>query len=290
MRVLITGGSGDLGEILAYRLQKRGDVSLRFDIRAPSDSLGQFIEGSILDRKKLSEILMGVDCIVHIAAWHGYHEFTKQKNCYDFWDLNVTGTFNIFQAALEHNIKNIVFISSESVADSNGMYGWTKILGEQIAQRYFDNHHLNILTLRPRAFIPHWNKTVYPSFIAWAKWYWQGAVHISDMAQATLKSIDLLSQQTLDQHLILPVDGAYEYTTNDLLNFDKTGSGETFKRYYEKFYDQVINLGLDPTLKPTRQDISATKKWLGYAPQYSLMTLLKELAKYGENGPQKKLD
>ena len=285
MKIFLTGGCGDLGKVLAYHLQKNGNDALRFDVRTPADSFGQVITGSILDRENLLKNISGVDCIVHIAAWHGYHEFTKQKNVYDFWDLNVTGTFNVFQAALESNVKNIIFISSESIADKNGIYGWTKVLSEQIAQRYFENHQLNILTLRPRAFIPYWNKDVYRSYIEWAHWYWKGAVHINDVAQAVLKGIDLLATKKLDRHLILPVDGAYEYSQNDLLNWDRNGAGETFKKYYEKFYDIALNCGLDPSLKPSVQDISDTRRHLGYMPQYSLMNLLEDLAKYGEKGP-----
>ena len=290
MKIFLTGGSGDLGRVLAYRLQNRGDTALRFDIRNPSDSYGQFITGSILNREALSKNLAEMDCIVHIAAWHGFHEFTKQKNAYEFWDLNVTGTFNIFQAALENNIKNIVFISSESVADKNGIYGWTKVLSEQIAQRYFNHHQLNILTLRPRAFIPYWNQEVYKSFVEWAKWYWNGAVHINDVAQAVIKGIDLLAEGPLNQHLVLPVDGAYEYPENDLSNWDKTKPGETFRKYYEKYYELAIQNELDPLLKPIKQDISETKKWLGYTPSYSLMNLLEDLSRYGEQGPPVGLD
>lgn len=151
MKILLTGGSGDLGKVLACRIEKRGDIALRFDTREPSDNYGTFINASILDRKILLDALIGVDCIVHIAAWHGYHEFTKKKDVYDFWDVNVTGTFNVFQAAKEMNISKIIFISSEAVTDTNGNYGWTKRLGEEIAERYVQNHNLNVLTLRPRA-------------------------------------------------------------------------------------------------------------------------------------------
>lgn len=282
MKILLTGGSGDLGKVLASRIDKRGDVALRFDIREPSDHYGKFLNGSILDRRTLLKALVEVDCIVHIAAWHGYHEFTKKKNVHEFWDVNVTGTFNVFQAAAEMNINKIIFISSEAVSDKNGSYGWTKVLGEEIAQRYAQNYHLNVLTLRPRAFIPFWNKEVYSSFVEWCAWYWRGAVHINDVAQAVLQGIDLLSTKTLSDHLVLPVDGAYEYTQNDLQNWDKCGPGTTFKKYYEKYYDLVIRYGLDPAIKPTIQDISSTKQWLGYEPRYSLMNLLEDLSKYGE--------
>ncbi|MEO8963583.1 MAG: NAD(P)-dependent oxidoreductase [Gammaproteobacteria bacterium] len=285
MKIFLTGGNGDLGKVLTYQLEKRGDSTLRFDVKKPHDSLGQFIQGSILDRETLSKNLTDIDCIVHIAAWHGFHEFTQQKNAYDFWDLNVTGTFNVFHAALLNNVKNIIFISSESVVDKNGMYGWTKVLSEQIAQRYFEQHHLNVLTLRPRAFIPYWNHDVYQSFVEWAKWYWKGAVHINDVAKAVIQSIDLLANKSVKEHFILPVDGAYEYTENDLENWDQNASGETFRKYYAKYFDLAIKYGLDPTLKPTKQDISKTKKCLGYTPSYSLKNLLEELTHYGDKGP-----
>lgn len=290
MKIFLTGGSGDLGKVLAYQIQKNGDTALRFDVRKPSDSAGQYIEGSILDRANLLKNLSNIDCIIHIAAWHGYHEFTKQKNVYDFWDLNVTGTFNVFQAAAECNVRNIIFISSESVSEKSGIYGWTKVLSEQIAQRFFDSHQLNVLTLRPRAFIPYWNQDVYKSYLEWAKWYWKGAVHINDVAQAVMKGIDFLAQKIPEEHLILPVDGAYEYVNADLINWDKNGSGTTFKKYYDKYYDMAVKFGLDPTLKPTIQDISETKKHLGYKPQHSLMNLLEDLEKYGEKEPPIKLD
>lgn len=285
MKILLTGGAGDLGKVLSYQLEKLGHTAIRYDVRKPKDPYGQFIAGSILDRETLNKNLLNIDCLVHIAAWHGIHEFTRQKDFYDFWDLNVTGTVNVFQAAAEKYIKNIIFISSESVVDNNGVYGWTKALGEQIAQRYFDYNHLNVLTLRPRAFIPYWNHEVYKSYIDWVKWYWKGAVHISDVAQSIIKGIELLANTTLDRHLILPVDGAYEYTQQDLQDWDKNGSGETFKKYYGKYYELVKSCGLDPSLKPTIQDISETTHWLAYKAQYSLINILKDLAKYGINGP-----
>jgi len=285
MKILLTGGSGDLGSVLAYRLEKRGDTALRFDVREPADNYGKFLSGSILERKRLLEILPGVDCIVHIAAWHGYHEFTHTKNVNDFWDLNVTGTFNVFQSALETKVNNIIFISSEAVADPNGNYGWTKVLGEEIAQRYVQNHHLNILTLRPRAFIPFWNKAVYQTFVEWGKWFWKGAVHINDVAQSVVQGIDLLSAKSLHHHLILPVDGAYEYTQNDLLNWDQSGYGTTFNKYYAKYYQLAVQHGFDPGARPTMHDIADTRQWLGYEPRYSLMSLLEDLSIYGLADP-----
>jgi nucleoside-diphosphate-sugar epimerase len=82
-----------------------------------------FIEGSILDRSKLTEIFGGCDCIVHIAAWHGIHETRGEKNSYDFFDLNVRGTFEVFEAAASLGIDKIIFISTTSVRRPDTLYG-----------------------------------------------------------------------------------------------------------------------------------------------------------------------
>ena len=285
MQVLLTGGAGDLGYSASKQLVAQGDTPIRLDVRSPADSNGIYVAGSILDRSTLASAMHNVDCIVHIAAWHGVHEFRHEKDVYDFWDLNVTGTFYVFEAAVQAGITSVVYISSTSVEERDGVYGHTKVLGEEIARTYAARHHMNVITLRPRAFIPYWNKTVYNSYVEWAKWFWGGAVHINDVTQAIMQSIKLLSTKPLDEHLVLPLDSAYDYTDEDLQRWDAAGAGSTFRRYYPEYVDLVLGYGLDPTQKPEKYDISATRHWLGYNPTYGLSNLLQELAQYGEDGP-----
>jgi nucleoside-diphosphate-sugar epimerase len=59
MKVLLTGGSGDLGQTLVPLLLSKGHTSVILDVRAPYDSKyqGVFIKGSILDRETLKEAL-----------------------------------------------------------------------------------------------------------------------------------------------------------------------------------------------------------------------------------------
>src|SRR6267378_1668516 len=117
MKMLLTGGSGNLGQTLVPMLLDQDHSPVILDVRAPRDLKkgALFIEGSILDRPKLTDIFRGCDCIVHIAAWHGIHEDRGEKNSYDFFDLNVRGTFEVFEVAASLGIDNIVFISTTSV-------------------------------------------------------------------------------------------------------------------------------------------------------------------------------
>src|SRR5229473_6915836 len=287
MKVLLTGGSGDLGQTLVPKLLNNGDTPVILDVRAPRDlkQEGVFIEGSILDRSKLKELFLGCDCIVHIAAWHGIHEIRGEKNACDFFDLNVRGTFEVFEAAISLGINKIVFISTTSVDKPDTLYGRSKILAECITEDYRKYSNMKVITLRPRAFIPFWNRGVYASYRDWARWFWKGAVHIDDVASAVILSVDLISHQQLRRQLMLTLDSAYEYTDADLDHWDAGGAGSTFKKYYAEYYDLALSFGLDPALKPTKLDISETVRWLGYKPSYSLANLLSELAAYGDSGP-----
>ncbi len=287
MKVLLTGGSGNLGQTLVPVLLDKGDTPVILDVRAPRDLKkgAVFIEGSILDRQKLTDIFRGCDCIVHIAAWHGIHEDRGQKNSYDFFDLNVRGTFEVFEAAACLRIDKVIFISTTSVYRPGTLYGRSKIVAELIAENYRKHSHMNVITLRPRGFIPHWDRDVYANYVEWARWFWKGAVHIDDVAAAVILSLNLISRQQLAEQLILTLDSAYEYTDDDLDNWDADGAGSTFKKYYSLYYDLALSYGLDPALKPTKLDISETVRWLSYKPSYSLANLLSELAAYGDRGP-----
>ena len=87
MKVLLTRGSGNLGQALLPRLLTQGDTPVILDVRAPPhlDTGAELIEGSVLDRSKLTEMFRGCDCIVHIAAWHGIHEDRGEKDAYDLF-------------------------------------------------------------------------------------------------------------------------------------------------------------------------------------------------------------
>jgi nucleoside-diphosphate-sugar epimerase len=287
MKVLLTGGSGDLGRTLVPMLLHRGDTPVILDLRPPQDPYHEamFIQGSVLDRPNLPAFFTGCDCIVHIAAWHGIHEDRGEKTAHDFFDLNVRGTFEVFEAAASNGINKIVYISTTSIRRPDTLYGRSKLLAEQIADDYRKYRNINVITLRPRGFIPFWNHSVYTNYIDWARWFWRGAVHIDDVAAAVMLSLDLLSRQRIDQRLTLTLDSAYEYTDEDLAQWDASGPGSTFRKHYPQFYETAVSYGLDPAAKPTKLDISDTTRWLGYQPTYGLGSLLSELAAYGAAGP-----
>lgn len=278
MRILLTGGSGDVGTLLTTELLACGHNVVNIDMAPPKISGGTFVQGSILDRDILSQAMQGIDCVIHIAAWHGIHE--KTKSVADFHDLNVTGTFNTLQTAAEAGVKKFIFISSTSVDDAFGIYGHTKLLGEDMARAYAERYpDMTVMTLRPRAFIPSWNRQVYKKFTEWAAWFMKGAVHIDDFKQSILVAIDHTPSVKAPIYVI---DGAYDYSTDDLKNWQ---GEKTFAKYYPDAVELAAQYGLDTNRKPKVLDIPEDMRLPGYVPRYSMRHLLDEFKLYGENGP-----
>jgi hypothetical protein len=76
----------------------------------------------------------------------------------------VRGTFEVFEAAVSLGIDKIVFISTTRVYRPDSRYGSSKILAELIAEDYRKHRDINVITLRPRGFIPYWNRDVYANY------------------------------------------------------------------------------------------------------------------------------
>ena len=282
MRILLTGGSGDLGRLLSEALAAGGDEPAVIDPAPPHPCVKTHFASSLLDRAAVARSVEGVDCVVHVAAWHGIHEARGMKTVYDFHDLNVTGTFEVLEASARAGVRRFVFISSTSASDRYGVYGHTKLLGEEMARAYAHRHGMGVIILWPRAFILSWNRAVYTSFPEWGAWYARGAVHIADVCRAVLCAVDLLQKEggLPTPAPVFTIDGAYEFTKEDLDGWDAEGPGSTFRKYYPDDEGLMRRYGLDPARKPKVLDIPDAEKLPGYTPQYSLKNMLGELRRF----------
>jgi len=285
MRILLTGGSGDLGQFLSPLLIAQGHRPINFDIRPPLAKTNPFFQGTLLKLEDIQTALADVDAVIHIAAWHGIHETMGWKTPQEFWDLNVNGTHTLLQACGNQGVKKMIFISSSSVTKLSGYYGFTKRLAEQAVLHFQHEYDLNAIILRPRAFIPHWNETVYATYLDWVKRFWQGAVHIQDVAQAVIKSLETLERNRNPDQKIFSIDRSPDYPQDEIELWDVRGPGTTFRRHFGKFESLLLKYGLDPGTKPLSLDISEAKAMLGYEPEYGLNELLLDIVKYGAAGP-----
>ena len=114
--VLVTGGTGFLGAYIIKNLIEKGfSVSaLRRSDKLPfflSSSISDkvnWVEGDILEVISLSEAMQEANAVIHSAAIVSFAE----KERHQMYQVNVEGTANVVNAAIENGIKRFVHISS----------------------------------------------------------------------------------------------------------------------------------------------------------------------------------
>ncbi len=177
MRVLVTGGAGFIGSHVVDRLLHDGYDVLCLDNfdsyydpaqkkRNISSALKnenfELIEGDIRDRARIEEILRegGIDYVVHQAAQAGVRASTKNPE--KTMEVNLLGTINLLQAALDSSVKKIVNASSSSVygkveylpfdeehpKNPLSPYGVSKLAAEHYCDLFKELHGLRVTSLR----------------------------------------------------------------------------------------------------------------------------------------------
>ena len=132
-KILVTGGTGLVGAHLLYSLTKNGfypiairrstsnikNVKKIFSYYSDdSENLFQNIqwkECDILDIVKLNLIIKDITYIYHCAALISFNNALKDEMI----EINATGTSNLIDLALKHNIKKICYVSSIATLGSN---------------------------------------------------------------------------------------------------------------------------------------------------------------------------
>ncbi len=114
---LITGGAGTLGRELAPLLAGEGWKVRSADVRVVSQENVEFMRTDLRRPDEVRRAMDGVDAVVHAAAWHGMHLRDHPRR--DFWELNVDGTFNVLDAAVDAGVASLVLSSTMGVYGSS---------------------------------------------------------------------------------------------------------------------------------------------------------------------------
>ncbi len=164
MKVLITGGAGYIGTELIYRLVNqpeveqviiydnlnRGNYNLFIGKSKLVAEKLKFVQGEILDTRKLKKHLDGVDIVYHLAA-KVTTPFADQSP-HEFDQVNHWGTAELIYTLEESDVKKLIYLSSVSVYGASSkeidintvpnpktFYGISKLRGEDQVKRLFDS-------------------------------------------------------------------------------------------------------------------------------------------------------
>lgn len=150
MKYLITGGTGFIGQgLCAELLWKSGafpwegvhhptkvlSYSRRWDSSEVlaaklNDQRLRVFNGDILNYEQLSYAMKDVDIVIHAAAYKSVP--SSEYNFMECKRVNVDGTENVINAAIERGVKKVLFISSDKACDPINTYGRAKALGESM--------------------------------------------------------------------------------------------------------------------------------------------------------------
>ncbi|UWX96087.1 NAD-dependent epimerase/dehydratase family protein [Arthrobacter zhaoxinii] len=108
--VLVTGASGLLGGAVADLLEAKGH-KVRTLQRRPGVPGRDSVAGSVADPAAAARAVDGMDAVIHLAA---KVSFTGEWR--EFEETNIVGTQVLLQAAQAAGVRDVVFVSSPSVA------------------------------------------------------------------------------------------------------------------------------------------------------------------------------
>lgn len=203
MRVLITGAGGTLGAALAPLLAEAGHEPVLFDLR-PLETPHRSVQGDVRRPGDVRRAVEGAEFVVHAAAIHGVH--LRDHAPEQFHDLNLTGTFNTWEAAVAAGVRGLVFSSTMGVYGArrrpprddavvglheglpllpSDIYGYTKVAGEEMCRYYGRRHGVPSVALRYGMFVPE------PFFREGIRLLY-GGVDARDVARAVVAAMDAL--------------------------------------------------------------------------------------------------
>lgn len=120
-KFVVTGGAGFIGSHVVEELLRYNHKVVVFDnlISGSEENIAhvrdriEFLKEDIRDRAALKSAFKGVDFVLHQAALRSVPKSFDAPE--DYIDVNIKGTFNVFEVAKEMGVKRVVYASSSSV-------------------------------------------------------------------------------------------------------------------------------------------------------------------------------
>ena len=160
-KILITGGTGSLGNALTSRLLNYDVDTIRIFSRNENkqfameskfnDDRLRFLLGDVRDYPRLVRAMEDIDIVFHAAALK--HVPIIEYNPFEAIKTNVIGSQNVIDACLKENVEKAVAIGTDKAVSPLNTYGATKLLMEKLfvtASNYLkkERHQTKFFALR----------------------------------------------------------------------------------------------------------------------------------------------
>jgi dihydroflavonol-4-reductase len=226
--VLVTGGAGLVGKELITQLLAKGKqvraIYNKTKLNELNTSGFEQLQCNILDVVGLEDAMAGVEEVYHCAAIVTFNPKRKME----MFKINVEGTANVVNAALDAGVKKMVYVSSVAALGriredelinetmnwteetSNSNYGQSKYLAELEVWRGI-GEGLNAVMVNPVVILGDgdWNtgssqifKNVYKEF----PWYSDGTTGFVDVRDVAAAMIQLMEADISAQRFILSAE------------------------------------------------------------------------------------
>ena len=139
-KILITGGTGSLGQALTKRLLEMNVDTIRIFSRNEekqiqmenqlNDDRLRFFLGDINDYERLKLALDDIDIVFHTAALK--HVPKIEYNPFEAIKTNVIGSQNVVNACLHEKVEKAIAIGTDKAVSPLNTYGATKLLMEKL--------------------------------------------------------------------------------------------------------------------------------------------------------------
>ncbi|MEP2936210.1 MAG: NAD-dependent epimerase/dehydratase family protein [Gilvibacter sp.] len=267
--ILVTGGTGLVGSHLLYALAKEGHrlrathrkessltaVKQVFDYYPDGGDLFKQIEwyeANILDISKLKEAFDGVTIVYHCAAYISF----DPKKYHLLRKTNITGTANVVNLALQHNIDKLCYVSTIAILgpskiggiinedcdwdpeEKNSVYGISKYGAEMEVWRG-SQEGLNTVIVNPGVILGegHWDSasgSVITSAYKGIPFITKGSMGVVDVKDVVRAMIQLTKSAELNKRFVLV---GHNGTYSDLFGLISTALGKKPpKRFIGKFW------------------------------------------------------
>ncbi len=173
--ILITGGSGFLGQALTRKLLTYNPKNIRIYSRDESkqeimaedfnDSRLRFLIGDIRDKERLRRAIQGVDIVIHTAALKRVP--VAEYNPSEFVKTNIDGSQNVIDVCIDEEVDICLGVSTDKSVSPNNLYGATKLAMEKlfVAANYFKGSKSTIFTCVRYGNVLGSSGSVVPKFI-----------------------------------------------------------------------------------------------------------------------------